>query len=131
MIPFFGPLIGAVPSAILVLLVSPIQCLYFLIFILLLQQIDGNIIEPKVLGDITGLESFWVLFSIFLFGGLFGFVGMVIAVPAFAVIYKLLSEFICNSLGKKGLKQSTADYEDLNHIDEGTKIFKKSRDMDE
>ena len=88
-IPFFGPFIGAVPSAFLILLVSPMKCLYFLIFIVLLQQFDGNILGPKILGQSTGLPSFWVLFSILLFGGLFGFVGMIIAVPLFAVIYRL------------------------------------------
>lgn len=130
-IPFFGPFIGAIPSAILILLVSPIQCLYFLIFILLLQQFDGNILGPKILGDSTGLQSFWVLFSILLFGGLFGFIGMIIAVPTFAVIYKLFSELICSSLNRKGLLLSTEDYENLYHIDEETKMYKKSRDMDE
>ena len=73
-IPFFGPFIGAIPSAFLILLVSPRQCLYFIGLILLLQQFDGNILGPKILGDSTGVSSFWVLFSILLFGGLFGFV---------------------------------------------------------
>ena len=86
-IPFFGPFFGAVPAGFLVLLVSPVKCLYFLLWILLLQQFDGNILGPKILGNSTGLSSFWVLFSILLFGGLFGFVGMIIAVPVFAVIY--------------------------------------------
>ena len=130
-IPFFGPFIGAIPSAILLLLVEPMQCLYFLIFILLLQQFDGNILGPKILGDSTGLQSFWVLFSILFFGGLFGFVGMIIAVPTFAVIYKLFSEFIRNCLRKKGLLMATAHYQDLDYIDEETKTYKKSRDMDE
>ena len=130
-IPFFGPFIGAIPSAVLILLVSPMQCLYFLIFILLLQQFDGNILGPKILGDSTGLQSFWVLFSILLFGGLFGFIGMIIAVPTFAVIYKLFAELISNSLKKKGLLTHTEDYDKLNHIDEETKTYKKSRDMDE
>ena len=90
-IPFFGPFIGAIPSAFLVLLVSPMKCLYFLIFILLLQQFDGNILGPKILGDSTGLPSFWVLFSILLFGGRFGFVGVIIGVPTGAVICDLIS----------------------------------------
>ena len=92
-IPFFGPFFGAIPSAFLILLVSPVKCLYFLIFVLVLQQFDGNILGPKILGDSTGLPSFWVLFSILLFGGLFGFVGMIIAVPVFAVFYRLVSEY--------------------------------------
>lgn len=89
-IPFFGPFIGAIPCFFLILLTSPIQSLYFAIAILIIQQIDGNIIGPKVLGDSTGLSSFWVLFSILLFGGLFGFVGMIIAVPFWAVLYSFL-----------------------------------------
>ena len=82
-IPFFGPFIGAIPCALLILIISPIQCVYFVIFILVLQQFDGNILGPKILGDSTGLASFWVLFSILLFGGLFGFAGMVLGVPVF------------------------------------------------
>ena len=123
-IPFFGPFIGAIPSAFLILLVSPLKCLYFLIFILVLQQFDGNILGPKILGDSTGLPSFWVLFSILLFGGLFGFVGMIIAVPVFAVFYRLISEYICGMLRRKKLSARTDDYRELDHIDpiEGTFI---------
>ena len=80
-IPFFGPYIGAIPSAIILLTVSPMSCLMFVIFIMILQQVDGNIIGPKILGSSTGLSGIWVLFSILLFGGLFGFVGMIIGVP--------------------------------------------------
>lgn len=110
-IPFFGPFIGAVPSAILVLLVNPLQCVYFLIFILLLQQFDGNILGPKILGESTGMSSFWVLFSILLFGGVFGFVGMIIGVPTFAVIYRLMSDLIKILLKKRGLPVETSAYE--------------------
>ena len=117
-IPFFGPFIGAIPSAFLILLVDPMKCLYFVIFILLLQQFDGNILGPKILGDSTGLSSFWVLFSILLFGGLFGFVGMIIAVPAFAVIYDLIARAVHFSLKNKKLSMATEDYKDLDHIDE-------------
>ena len=80
-IPFFGPFIGGIPCGLLVLLVSPRQCLYFVLFIFVLQQIDGNILHPKILGDSVGLASFWVLFSVLLFGGLFGFAGLVLGVP--------------------------------------------------
>ena len=97
-IPFFGPFIGAVPSALLLLMVDPHQCVYFLVFILILQQIDGNIIGPKILGDSTGLASFWVLFAVLVGGGLFGFVGMVVGIPVFAVIYAYLSRSINNKL---------------------------------
>lgn len=122
-IPFFGPFIGAVPSAFLILLVSPVKCLYFLIFILLLQQFDGNILGPKILGQSTGLPSFWVLFSILLFGGLYGFVGMIIAVPAFAVIYSMISGLVNRSLRKKDLSLNTSDYADLKRIDEDKKTY--------
>lgn len=112
-IPFFGPYFGAVPSALLILMVSPRQCVYFLIFILILQQFDGNILGPKILGDSTGLSGFWVLFSILLFGGLLGFIGMVIGVPAFAVIFNLVKRGVENALKKRGLSPKTQDYAGL------------------
>lgn len=122
-IPFFGPFIGAIPTAILVFLVSPVKCIYFVLWILLLQQFDGNILGPKILGDSTGLSSFWVLFSILLFGGLFGFVGMIIAVPLFAVIYNAVARATHYSLRKKKLPMLTAEYKDLDHIDEESRTF--------
>ena len=112
-----------VPSAFLILLVSPMKCLYFLIFILVLQQFDGNILGPKILGDSTGLPSFWVLFSILLFGGLFGFVGMIIAVPLFAVIYRLTATYVSSALRKKDLSARTEDYLSLDYIDEENKHY--------
>ena len=124
-IPFFGPFIGAIPSAFLILLSDPMKCLYFLIFILLLQQFDGNILGPKILGDSTGLPSFWVLFSILLFGGLMGFVGMIIAVPTFAVIYRLVTEFTTWKLGKKALSDSLDSYDRLDYIDETEQTYMK------
>lgn len=122
-IPFFGPFIGAIPSGILVLLVSPVQCAVLLLWILILQQIDGNIIGPKILGNSTGLASFWVLFSILIFGGLFGFVGMIIAVPGFAVIYDLVKKAVNHSLRKKQLSVNTEDYRRLDYIDEEKKTY--------
>lgn len=119
-IPFFGPFIGAVPSALLILLVDPLQCIYFLVFILLLQQFDGNILGPKILGESTGVSSFWVLFSILLFGGLFGFVGMIIGVPTFAVIYRLISDGVRTALRKKALPEETFWYEGPCYVDEET-----------
>ena len=116
-IPFFGPFIGAIPCALLILLVSPLKCLYFVIFIFVLQQFDGNILGPKILGDSTGLSSFWVLFSILFFGGLWGFVGMIVAVPLTAVVFDLFSKFQCHFLRKKNLPQDTDDYMDLEKID--------------
>lgn len=116
-IPFFGPFIGAIPSTILIFLVSPLQAIYFVIFVLILQQFDGNILGPKILGDSTGLASFWVMFAILLFGGLFGFVGMVVGVPLFAVIYSAISGLVNRSLKKKGIVSDTLAYVSLDHID--------------
>ena len=117
-IPFFGPFLGAIPSAFILLLVSPVQCLKFLVWILILQQLDGNVIGPRVLGQTTGLPSFWILFSILLFGGLFGVVGMIIAVPTWAVIYRWVSRYTNIYLERKKLSIKTDDYVDLKHIDE-------------
>lgn len=109
-IPFFGPFIGAIPCALLILLVSPLQCLYFIVFIFVLQQFDGNILGPKILGDSTGLASFWVLFSILLFGGLFGFAGMVLGVPVFAMIYSVIRRLVHRGLLHNELPTDTANY---------------------
>ena len=113
-IPFFGPFIGAIPAAIIILLVSPIHALYFLVLIFVLQQVDGNIIGPAILGNTTGIASFWVLFSIVIGGGLFGFIGMVLGVPVFAIIYYYFSRSINKRLEAKGLEFRTDSYEDLN-----------------
>ncbi|WP_352398582.1 AI-2E family transporter [[Clostridium] aminophilum] len=127
-IPFFGPFIGAIPTGILVLLVSPIKCLWFLGLILLLQQFDGNILGPKILGDSTGLPSFWVMFAIIFFGGFFGFVGMIIGVPLFAVIANLIKRVVHHWLKNKGLPVETDKYIHLKRIDEetGETISKKN-----
>lgn len=115
-IPFFGPFIGAVPSALLVLMVDPLKALWFVIFILVLQQIDGNIIGPKILGNRTGLSGFWVMFAIILFGSIWGVVGMVICVPLFAVIYDLVKKLVRRGLKKRGAyelwEKYKADYPD-------------------
>lgn len=120
-IPFFGPYLGAIPSAILILIVNPMHpqdCIYFLIFILVLQQFDGNILGPKILGNSTGLTSFWVIFAITLFGGLFGVIGMIIGVPIFAVIYAAIKSVINTMLQKKDLPIATKPYETLDYMDE-------------
>lgn len=109
-IPFFGPFIGAVPCGLLIFLVSPIQAIYFAIFIVVLQQFDGNILGPKILGETTGLASFWVLFSILLFGGLFGFAGMVLGVPVFAMIYSVVSRTVAHGLRARNLPVETEEY---------------------
>lgn len=115
-IPFFGPFIGAIPSIILILMVNPLQALYFGIFVFALQQFDGNILGPKILGDKTGLSSFWVIFAITLFGGYWGFIGMAVGVPVFAVIYAAWKAFISRSLEKKGLSTDTKEYLNLSEI---------------
>lgn len=117
-IPFFGPYIGAVPSAILILLDEPIKGVYFIIFILVLQQIDGNVIGPKILGESTGLSAFWVVFSILLGGGLFGFVGMIMGVPTFAVIYYVVMMVINQRLEKKKLPTTSESYGEKSYVDD-------------
>ena len=109
-IPFFGPYLGAVPSALLLLVIDPLHALYFIIFILILQQVDGNIIGPMILGDATGLSGFWVVVSILVFGSFWGVLGMILAVPLFAVIYKLLQELANRLLRNRGLSTATDDY---------------------
>lgn len=120
-IPFFGPLIGAVPCVIIVTITDPLHGLYLLIFILILQQVDGNIIGPKILGDSTGLSSFWVIFAILVGSGLFGFVGMLFGVPAFAVIYYLIQRLIAHLLKRRGLPSKSLDYTVVTHVDPETK----------
>ena len=122
-IPFFGPYLGAVPSTALILLADPMKGLYFLIFILILQQVDGNIIGPKILGDSTGLSSFWVVFAILAGGGLFGIVGMIIGVPTFAVIYYVARNILNHILGHKGLPQDSGSYVFAERLDlDGNKL---------
>ena len=109
-IPYFGPFIGAIPSFFLIFIESPIQGLIFLVFVFVLQQLDGNVIGPKILGDTTGLSSFWILFAIMFFGGVFGVTGMIIGVPLLGVIYWAAKIHIANSLAKKGLPIETEAY---------------------
>lgn len=109
-IPFFGPYIGAIPSILLVLMINPVKALYLLIIIIVLQQIDGNVIGPKILGDSTGLSSFWVIFSITVFGGMFGIAGMLLGVPSFAVIYALIKYKVNRKLKSKDMPQDTTPY---------------------
>lgn len=116
-IPFFGPFIGAIPSFIIIVLQNPMQGIYFLIFIVILQQIDGNIIGPKILGDSTGLSSFWVVFAIMIFGGLWGFLGMLLGVPLMAVIYYIVQSVVAYLLKKRGIPDSEIDYVHLKSID--------------
>ncbi|HHX56793.1 MAG TPA: AI-2E family transporter [Clostridiales bacterium] len=110
MIPFFGPIIGAIPCILLILVEDPKKAIIFAIFILVLQQFDGNVLEPKILGGSLGLPTFWILFAIFVGGGLFGFIGMVTFVPIFTVIYTLIKEFLNEKLEKKNLPTDTGEY---------------------
>lgn len=114
-IPFFGPFIGAIPCGLLLLLENPMHCLYFIIFIFVLQQLDGNVIGPKILGNTTGVSSFWVLFAILLFGGMWGVVGMVIGVPLFAVIYDIIRKLVYRRLRKHKRESMITDYEEKYH----------------
>ena len=109
-IPFFGPFIGAVPATLLIMLVDPVKGLWFILFVFGLQQLDGNVIGPKILGDKTGLSSFWVLFAIILFGGLWGLVGMVVAVPLMAVIYDLVKKMVYRGLSKHDCMEVWDEY---------------------
>lgn len=120
-IPFFGPFIGAVPSALLILLVDPLKCLIFVIFIIVLQQLDGNVIGPKILGSSIGINGFWVMFSIILGGGLFGFWGMLLGVPVFVVIYTALGKLVTKKLVKRDLPTDTDEYMNIDHIDPVTR----------
>ncbi|MCD7784621.1 MAG: AI-2E family transporter [Oscillospiraceae bacterium] len=109
-IPIFGPFIGAIPSALLVLIAEPRKVIWFVIFILVLQQIDGNVIGPKILGNRIGISSFWVLISIIVCGNLFGIVGMIIGVPLFAVVFDILSAIVRRNLTRKNMPTETSYY---------------------
>lgn len=119
-IPFFGPFIGAIPSAFLILLIDPGKCLIFILFIFLLQQLDGNVIGPAILGDSTGVSPFWIVFSILVGGGLFGFIGMLLGVPTFAVVYYLVKTFSEYYLRKKELPTDSMLYCKIEKIDPET-----------
>ena len=127
-IPFFGPFIGAIPSFFIILLQDPMKSLYFLIFIFVLQQIDGNIIGPKILGNTTGISAFWIVFSTTFFGGLWGFPGMVLGVPLTAVIHYIVRRILNYMLKKRGIPVETDAYIKLRKIDKYTNepIYGKS-----
>ena len=109
-IPFFGPFIGGIPAAIIILFVSPIQALWFIVIIIVIQQIDGNIIGPKILGDSIGISAFWILFSLLVAAKFMGFVGMIIGVPLFAIFYSIIKEIVEDKLSKKWLPVETDKY---------------------
>lgn len=117
-IPFFGQYIGIIPSTILVLIASPSKGLLFLVLIIILMQFDGNVLGPKILGDSIGLSSFWILFSILFFGSLFGLLGMICAVPVFAIMYRMAKRWCATRLANKNMPTETACYRDTKHIEE-------------
>ena len=114
-IPVVGPFIGAIPCALILLLANPVHCLMFVIFILILQQLDGNVIGPRIIGSSTGISGFWITFAILFFGGLWGLVGMLVAVPLFAVIYDIVRKLLFRRLRRKGHDQMIAAYETTYH----------------
>lgn len=131
-IPVFGPYIGAVPTVIIIFLTQPMQGIYFLIFVIVLQQIDGNIIGPKILGDSTGLSSFWVVVAIVVGGGLFGFAGMLFGVPTMALVYYLIGRFSKYMLRKRELPEETTDYVNLEKVDlQNHTIVEHSKEYEE
>ncbi|SDA39899.1 Predicted PurR-regulated permease PerM [Lachnospiraceae bacterium G11] len=119
-IPFFGPIIGAVPTALLILIVdisNPMNCVYYVIFVLILQQLDGNVIGPLILGESTGLSSFWIIFAIIFFGGLWDVFGMFVGVPLMAVIYSAVRRIVTKKLKAKELPEDTGQYMNVGEID--------------
>ena len=119
-IPFFGPIIGAIPTALIVLTDSPWKMLIFLIFVVVLQQFDGNILGPKILGNRVGVNGFWIMFAIILGAGLFGFAGMLLGVPVFVVIYAFFSSLVKRKLARSGLPTETEAYKGLGYFDPKT-----------
>ena len=128
-IPFFGPFIGAIPSALLILLIDPVKALTFVIIILILQQIDGNFIGPMILGNSTGLSGFWVIFSITLFGSIWGVPGMFLGVPTFACIYAWIKRKMIHNLNKKDLSIDTEDYYELDYVNKDRKYILKEKTL--
>ena len=119
-IPYFGPFIGYIPCMLLLVLVDPIQCIYFTIMVVIIQNVDGNVLAPKIIGDSTGLSSFWVIFGMLVGQGLFGFVGLIIGIPLFAVVYSFTKNRVKNRLESKDLPSDSNDYRDIHHIDAET-----------
>ena len=114
-IPVFGPVVATCITGFIVLVIDPLKAIWYIIFLIVLFQVDGNILEPKILGDSTGLSAFWVMIAILVGGGLFGFIGMFIGVPTFAVLYSLITRFINKRLNKKGMSTTLEDYASDNH----------------
>ena len=127
-IPFFGPFIGAIPSAFILLLIDPIYMIIFIIIIVIIQQLDGNLFKPKIIGSQVGLSSFWVLFSVIVGGGMFGVLGLILGTPIYAVIYALVGKRVKNKIDSKGrIAQEALDFEVLNY----TKIAAEQKKLRE
>ncbi|MCL1824105.1 MAG: AI-2E family transporter, partial [Oscillospiraceae bacterium] len=122
-IPFFGPFIGAIPASLLILMVDPMKCLYFIIIVLIIQQIDGNWLGPKIVGDSIGLSSFWVIFAIVVGQRLFGFIGLVVGIPIFSFLYALAKARVTRILEKKELPSDSDFYRKVSHLDSETGEF--------
>ena len=120
-IPYFGPYIGAIPSALIILLVDPSKCIWFLLFVFILQQFAGSILGPKILGSKTGLSSFWVLFSLLVFGSLFGVIGMIIGVPIFSIIYSYVNNILKKKLEEKKMPVNSIDYIESKQVKKKTR----------
>ncbi|MGE4354698.1 MAG: AI-2E family transporter, partial [Oscillospiraceae bacterium] len=127
-IPYFGPFIGAVPCALIIFMSDSVQCLIFIIFIFALQQFDGNVLGPRILGNSVGISGFWVMFSILVGGGLFGFTGMLIGVPVFVILSTGFNNLIKSLLKKRGLPTETAKYTCIDHLDPQTYEPVKKKD---
>lgn len=119
-IPMFGPIIGAVPCALLILLEDPLYCLYFIIVTIIIQQLDGNVIGPLVLGESTGLSGFWIIFALLLGQSIFGFMGLIIGIPLFAVIYSIVKAKVGSKLESKGLPEDSNVYRKVAYLDDET-----------
>lgn len=131
-IPYFGPFIGAIPSAFLILMEDPLKSLIFIIIVLIIQNLNGNVISPKILGESMGLSSFWVIFAILAGQGLLGFWGMIIGIPVFAVVYSAVKTFVASRLKKKQLPSDSRYYTDIKCFDEESKVpVSLSRDIAE
>ncbi len=128
-VPVFGPIIGAIPSFILIVVSDPIKGLYFLIFVIILQQFDGNILGPRILGNSTGLPGFWVIVAIMLGGGLFGFPGMVLGCPTFAVIYYIVKMLLQTRLEQKNLPAGTGSYDPKSYVNSSGQYVRSDKDL--
>lgn len=131
-IPFFGPFIGAIPSAIILFVIDPWDMVVFIIIVVIIQQLDGNIFKPKIIGNQVGLSSFWVLFSVILGGSLFGLFGFILGTPIYAVIYSLVGKKVRNNIKDKGkIAQEALDFEVLNYqkIAEEQKKIREEKEL--